>query len=80
MRTRYGVGILFLGCISLSIVQTESFEFMIILVLCKQVRLGEPGWKERYYMEKFEARTPEEMEEFRKDVVSSHALWRCNYR
>jgi 5'-3' exonuclease len=37
--------------------------------LNRQVRLGEPGWKERYYMEKFEAKSPEEIEEIRKDVV-----------
>jgi 5'-3' exoribonuclease 2 len=34
------------------------------------VKLGEPGWRERYYEEKFGARTPEQIEEIRRDVVS----------
>lgn len=32
--------------------------------------MGAPGWRERYYDEKFSAKTPEEMEAVRKDVVS----------
>ncbi len=37
------------------------------------VRLGEPGWKERYYQEKFEAKTPEEIEEIQRHVVCPSA-------
>lgn len=33
------------------------------------VRLGEPGWKERYYEEKFNAKSPDEMEGVQQDVV-----------
>ena len=34
-----------------------------------QVKLGEQGWKERYYSDKFMANTPEEVDEIRKSVV-----------
>ncbi|KAH0924384.1 hypothetical protein HID58_024402 [Brassica napus] len=35
-----------------------------------KVRLGVQGWRERYYEEKFIAKTIEEMEQIRRDVVS----------
>jgi 5'-3' exonuclease len=42
-------------------------------ILNIQVKLGEPGWRDRYYEEKFGARTSERMEDIRRDVVS--ILW-----
>jgi len=41
-----------------------------IIVGYVQVKLGKPGWRERYYEEKFGARTPEQIEEICRDVVS----------
>eukprot|EP00271_Cylindrocystis_brebissonii_P010048 TRINITY_DN25_c7_g1_i1.p1 TRINITY_DN25_c7_g1~~TRINITY_DN25_c7_g1_i1.p1 ORF type:complete len:1117 (-),score=279.22 TRINITY_DN25_c7_g1_i1:409-3759(-) len=41
------------------------------------VRLGELGWKERYYMEKFGCQTQEEIEEQKEAVVQSYVEGLC---
>lgn len=42
-----------------------------------KVKLGETGWKERYYDEKFSAKTSEEIESVRRDVVSRYTEGLC---
>jgi 5'-3' exoribonuclease 2 len=59
----------------------SQINLFFFIFTCK-VKLGEPGWKDRYYEEKFGVRDAYEIESIRRDVVQKYTeglCWVMNY-
>eukprot|EP00249_Psilotum_nudum_P024522 c29209_g1_i5 orf=683-3985(-) len=65
-----------------SILKDKSDVFNSDQPMEDKVKLGEHGWKERYYTEKFESKTKEQIEAVRKGVVQKYTeglVWVMRY-
>ncbi|KAJ7957854.1 5'-3' exoribonuclease [Quillaja saponaria] len=60
-----------------NVLREKSDVFNMKNPAADKIKLGDPGWKERYYEEKFSAKTPEERDLIRKDVVTRYTEGLC---
>lgn len=60
-------------CASVKNMVCDNFFFLLLFFLT-QVKLGYPGWKQRYYKEKFGAESSQHIETKRKELVCLKAI------